>query len=102
MYAIVDIAGQQFRVEQNKVLKVPYLRNKIGDTIEFDHVLLLADDKKVKIGQPRVKGAKVSAKVLQHDRDDKVLVLKKKRRKGYKKVRGHRQNFTKIQIDKIS
>lgn len=101
MYAIVDIAGQQFRVEQDKVLKVPYLHNKIGDTIEFDTVLLLADDKKVKIGQPKVKGVKISAKVLEHSRDDKILILKKKRRKGFKKLQGHRQKFTKIQIDKI-
>lgn len=102
MYAIVDIAGKQIRVEKNEVIKVPYLHQEIGGAIEFDHVLLLDDGKKVKIGQPDIKGAKISAKVLEHGRDKKVIVFKKKRRKGYKVKNGHRQDFTKIQIDKIA
>lgn len=102
MFAIVEISGKQFRVEQGSIIRVPYLQSKAGDTIELDKVLLLNDEKKVKIGQPLVKGAKVSAKVVDHGRDRKVLVFKKKRRKGYKVKNGHRQDFTKIQIEKIA
>ncbi len=101
MYAIIDISGQQFRAEKDQILKVPFLHKEVGDRIEFDRVLLVADDKKVKIGQPLIKGAKVSAKILEHGRDKKVIVFKKKRRKGYKVKNAHRQHFTKIQIDNI-
>ena len=102
MYAIVNIAGKQIRVEKDQVVKVPYLQQEVGKAVEFDEILLLDDGKKVKIGQPKVKGAKVTAKVVEHGRDKKVLVFKKKRRKDYKVTRGHRQNFTKIQIEKIA
>jgi len=102
MYAIIDISGQQFRAEKDQILKVPFLDKEVGDQIEFDRVLLVADDKKVKIGQPVIKGAKVSAKILEHGRDKKVIVFKKKRRKGYKVKNTHRQHFTKIQIDNIA
>ena len=98
MYAIVEIAGKQFRLE----MKVPYLHQPVGEAVEFDRVLLLDTGEEVKIGHPMVEGAKVSAKVLEHGREKKVVVFKKKRRKGYKVKRGHRQNFTKIQIEDIA
>jgi large subunit ribosomal protein L21 len=102
MYAIVDIAGQQFRVEKDKVIKVPYLNKEVGESVEFDKVLLVGSEKNVKIGQPVVEKSKVSAKILAHGRDDKVIIWKKKKRKGYQLKKGHRQNFTRIQIEKIA
>ncbi len=102
MYAIVEIAGKQFRVEKDKIIKVPYLQGEVGDTVEFDHVLILDDGKDVKIGRPVLDDAKISAKVVEHGRDKKVLVFKKKRRKGFKKMHGHRQFFTKVQIENIA
>ena len=101
MYAIVNIAGQQFKVSENKPVYVHRLEAKEGDSVEFNEVLLADDNGSVKIGSA-LKGAVVKAKVLSHLRGDKVLVFKKKRRKGYQKMNGHRQNFTKIQIESIS
>ena len=101
MYAIVEIAGQQFKVEAETKLFVHRLEAAEGDIIDFDKVLLMDNDGKVTIGTPVIKGAKVSARVLEHLKGDKVLVFKKKRRKGYKKLNGHRQHFTKIQIENI-
>lgn len=101
MYAIVDIAGQQFKVEKDSKIFVHRLEGEEGATVEFENVLLLDNDGKVKVGTPTVKGAKVSAKILSHDKGDKVLVFKKKRRKGYQKMNGHRQSFTRIQIEEI-
>ncbi len=102
MYAIVEIAGKQFRVEQDAQLKVPLLHHDVGDKVEFDKVLFVSDDNGVKIGKPVVEGAKVSAEVLEHGREKKIIVFKKKRRKGYRKKRGHRQQFTRIKIENIS
>ncbi len=101
MYAIVDIAGQQFKVEQDKKIYVHRLDANEGDALDFEKVLLVDNDGKISIGTPTVKGAKVTAKVLEHVKGDKVLVFKKKRRKGYKKLNGHRQQFTQIQIEAI-
>jgi large subunit ribosomal protein L21 len=101
MYAIVEIAGQQFKVEKDRKIYVHRLDAKEGDAVDFDKVLLVDNEGKVKVGTPVVKGAKVSAKVLEHVKGDKVLVFKKKRRKGYKKLNGHRQQFTQIQIESI-
>jgi large subunit ribosomal protein L21 len=101
MYAIVEIAGQQFKVENEKKLYVHLLEAAEGDSVDFDKVLLVDNDGKVAVGTPTVKGAKVTAKVLEHVKGDKVLVFKKKRRKGYKKLNGHRQQFTQIQIENI-
>lgn len=101
MYAIVKIAGQQFKVEKDSKLFVHRLDAEEGATVEFDEVLLLDMDGKVKVGKPTVKAAKISAKVLAHQKGDKVLVFKKKRRKGYEKLNGHRQQFTQIQIEEI-
>jgi large subunit ribosomal protein L21 len=102
MYAIVDIGGQQFRAEKGIILKVPFIQKAVGEKVDFDRILLFDDEKKIKVGQPLVKGTKVSAKILAHGRDKKVIIFKKKRRKGYKVKKGHRQNFTKIQIDTIA
>ena len=101
MYAIVEIAGQQFKVEKDNKIFVHRLEGEEGSTVEFDKVLLLDNDGKVKVGKPTVKAAKISAKILAHQKGDKVLVFKKKRRKGYKKLNGHRQQFTQIQIEDI-
>ncbi|MBT3385051.1 MAG: 50S ribosomal protein L21 [Prolixibacteraceae bacterium] len=101
MYAIVEIAGQQFKVEKDKKLFVQLLEAKEGDTVDFEKVLLVDNDGKVAVGTPTVKGAKVTAKVLEHVKGDKVMVFKKKRRKGYKTLNGHRQQFTQIQVETI-
>jgi large subunit ribosomal protein L21 len=101
MYAIVEIAGQQFRVEKDKKLFVHQLDAKEGDSVDFEKVLLVDNDGKVAVGTPTVKGAKITAKVLEHVKGDKVIVFKKKRRKGYQKMNGHRQQFTQIQVETI-
>ncbi|MCX7744449.1 MAG: 50S ribosomal protein L21 [Flavobacteriales bacterium] len=102
MYAIVDIAGQQFKVEKNQELFVHRLDGKEGGKVEFDRVLLIDNGGKVTVGTPNIDGAKVDAKIISHVKGDKVLVFKKKRRKGYQKLNGHRQYLTKIQIENIS
>jgi large subunit ribosomal protein L21 len=102
MYAIVDIAGQQFKVEKDQKLFVHRLEVEEGKKVSFDKVLLLDTGIKVTVGDPVVKGASVDAKVISHMKGDKVLVFKKKRRKGYKKLNGHRQYLTQIQIEGIS
>jgi large subunit ribosomal protein L21 len=102
MYAIVDIAGQQFKVEKNQKLFVHRLEAEEGKKVSFDKVLLIDTGSKISIGDPVVKGASVNATVLSHVKGDKVLVFKKKRRKGYQKLNGHRQYMTQIQIEAIS
>lgn len=102
MYAIVDIAGKQFKVTQDQFVYAPKMQGEEGASVEFDRVLLLDNDGKVEVGAPLVKGAKVSGKILGHVKGDTVVVFKKKRRKGYKVRNGHRQQFTKIQIENIS
>ncbi len=101
MYAIVDIAGKQFKVEKDQKIYVNRLADEEGKDIEFENVLLLADGKKIDVGAPVVNGAKVKAKILAHVKADKVIVFKKKRRKGYQKLNGHRQPMTQIQIADI-
>ena len=101
MYAIVDIAGQQFKVEKGKKLFVHRLSADEGASIEFNKILLTDNEGKVSVGSPYVKDAKISAKVIKHLKGDKVLVFKKKNRNGYQKLNGHRQYFTQIEIDKI-
>jgi len=102
MYAIVDIAGQQFKVEKDQKLFVHRLEVEEGKKLSFQKVLLIDTGKKVTVGDPVVKGASVDAKVISHMKGDKVLVFKKKRRKGYQKLNGHRQYMTEIQIEGIS
>lgn len=101
MYAIVDIAGKQFKVSKDQQIFAPKLSGESGDKIEFDKVLLVDDEGKVKVGNPTIKGAKVSGKILEHLKGDKVIVFKKKRRKGYRVKNGHRQQFTKLVIEDI-
>ncbi|GET30747.1 50S ribosomal protein L21 [Prolixibacter sp. SD074] len=101
MYAIVEIAGQQFKVEKDQKLFVHRLQNEEGADVEFDKVLLVDNEGEVKVGTPAVEGAKVTAKVLAHVKGDKVIVFKKKRRKGYRVKNGHRQSFTQIQIAEV-
>jgi large subunit ribosomal protein L21 len=101
MYAIVEIAGQQFKVEQGNKVYVHRLDANEGAKVEFDKVLLVDNGGKVQVGTPSVDGAKVAATVLSHVKGDKVIVFKKKRRKGYQKSNGHRQQFTQILVDGI-
>ena len=101
MYAIVEIAGQQFKVQKDQKVYVHRLEEKEGSKIEFDNVLLIEDKGTVTIGAPAVEGAKITAKVENHVKGDKVIVFKKKRRKGYKKKNGHRQSFTELSITGI-
>ena len=101
MYAIVDIAGQQFKVEKDQKLYVHRLEVEEGKKVSFHKVLLIDTGSKVSVGDPVVKGATVEAKVISHMKADKVLVFKKKRRKGYQKLNGHRQYMTQIQIEGI-
>ena len=102
MYAIVEIAGQQFKVSKDQKVYVHRLASEEGSKVSFEKVLLLDDNGNVTLGAPAVEGASVEAKVLQHLKGDKVIVFKKKRRKGYKKKNGHRQSLTQIVIEGIS
>lgn len=102
MYAIVEIAGQQFKVSKDLKVYVHRLTNEEGSKISFDKVLLLDDNGSITLGAPAIEGASVEAKVLQHLKGDKVIVFKKKRRKGYKKRNGHRQYLTQIVIEGIT
>ena len=102
MYAIVEIAGQQFKVEKDQKIFVHRLKAEEGSEVKFDRVMLVDDNGSVKVGTPTVDGAEVSATVLSHLKGDKVLVFKKKRRKGYQTLNGHRQYLTSIQINGIA
>jgi large subunit ribosomal protein L21 len=102
MYAIVDIAGQQFKVEKDKEIFVHRLEGNEGDNVNFEKVMLIEDGDAINVGKPFVEGATVSAKIVSHLKGDKVTVFKKKRRKGYQKQNGHRQYLSKIHIDGIS
>lgn len=101
MYAIVNIAGQQFKVERGNKIYVHRLQANEGADVEFNQVLLMDNNGKVSVGNPTVEGAKVAATVVQHLRGDKVLVFKKKRRKTYQKLNGHRQDFTQLLIQGV-
>ena len=102
MYAIVDIAGKQFKVAKDQYVYAPRLEGEAGASLNFDKVLLIDIEGSVEVGAPTVKGASVSGKILEHVKGDKVIVFKKKRRKGYAVRNGHRQQFTKILIEGIS
>jgi len=102
MYAIVEIAGKQYRVTKDMKLKVPLLAAEAGKKVDFDRVLLVEDDKgAVAIGDPTVKNTSVNATVIEHGRAKKIIVFKKKRRKGYQRKRGHRQDYTVVEINAI-
>jgi large subunit ribosomal protein L21 len=102
MFAIVDLAGKQYRVEEGKKVYVHRLAGDEGSTVTFDKVLMIDMNGKVNIGQPTIEGASVQATILAHLKGDKVLVFKKKRRKGYQKLNGHRQYLSQIKIDTIA
>ena len=102
MYAIVDIAGQQFKVEAGKQIFVNRQAAEVGSALSFDKVLLLDNEGDVKVGAPYVAGAVVNATVVEHCKADKVIIFKKERRKGYQKKNGHRQYLTKLQIEGIA
>ena len=101
MYAVVNIAGQQVKVDKGQRLRVPRLQVAEGSTQEFTDVLLVADDGETKVGSPIVEGASVSATVVGHGRGDKIVVFKKKKRKKYRRRTGHRQDYTEIQVEDI-
>jgi large subunit ribosomal protein L21 len=101
MYAIVDILGEQVKVEKDEEIITNLVDAEIGDKVEFENVLLVRSDAGTTIGAPFVDGAKVTATVLEHGKGDKVLVFKKKRRKGYKVFNGHRQPQTMLKIEEI-
>ncbi len=103
MYAIVEISGKQFKVEEKSFIVTPKLAKVKGEKVQFDKVLLLKDkDGNTKVGTPVVKGVAVTGTIDEHYRDKKIIVFKKKRRKGYKKMQGHRQDLCKVYIDTIS
>jgi len=102
MFAIINIAGKQFRVEEGDQIKVPHLSTDVGKSLAFDKVLLLNDGKKVQLGSPLLSNASISATVVEHGRGKKIRIFKKKRRKGYRRNNGHRQNYSLIKIDSIS
>lgn len=101
MYAIVEIAGQQFKAEKGRKLYVHRLQGEENSSLSFDKILLIENDGQVKVGAPVIKDAKVNVTILKHLKDDKIIVFKKKRRKGYKVKNGHRQYLTQIVIDEI-
>ena len=101
MYVLVDIQGQQFKVSQGQKLFVHRINAELGSELEFEKVMLVDDGEKVTVGAPLVDGAKVVVEVLSHVKGDKVLVFKKKRRKGYQKLNGHRQQFSEIEVKEI-
>jgi large subunit ribosomal protein L21 len=102
MYAIVEIAGQQFKVEKDQKIFVQRLEGQEGAQVTFDKVLLIENGDDIKVGMPTVDGSTITAKILSHVKGDKVLVFKKTRRKSYQKLNGHRQFFTQVQIEDIA
>jgi len=101
MYAVIREGGKQFKVQEGDIIKVPKRSEEEGKKITIKDVLLISDDESTKIGNPIVKSAKVEAKVLKHGKDKKIIVFKYKRKKGYRRKLGHRQQFTRIEINKI-
>ena len=101
MYAIVDIAGQQYKVSKSDKIVTAKLQGEKGSQVEFEKVLLLSKGKETRVGTPFVEGVKIQATIVDHGKAEKVIVFKKKRRKGYKAKRGHRQQQTFLVIDKI-
>jgi large subunit ribosomal protein L21 len=101
MYAIVDIAGKQFKVAKDQYIYAPKMEGEAGTAVSFDKVLLTDNGGSIEVGAPTVAGVKVSGKILEHVKGDKVIVFKKKRRKGYAKRNGHREQYTKVQIESI-
>jgi len=101
MYAVFRTGGKQFRAEPGKKIRIPTMAVEPGASVTFDDVLLASDGKDVQVGAPLIDGAKVMAEVVRHGRDRKIIVFKRKRRKGYRRKQGHRQGFTEIRVDEI-
>ena len=101
MYALVEIKGKQYKAEKGVVLRVDRLGATEGESVDFDTVLMVKDDSKIEVGTPYVKGAKVTATVEEHMKDKKVIVFKFKRRKNYRRKRGHRQQYTLVRVEDI-
>lgn len=102
MYAVFQTGGKQFRAEPGARIRVPSLALEPGDSVKFEEVLLAGDGDDVQVGTPTVKGASVTAEVIRHGRGTKLIVFKRKRRKGYRKKQGHRQDFTEIKVEKVA
>ncbi len=101
MFAIINISGKQFKTNKGANIKVPKQKDKVGAKVKFENVLLISDGEKTHIGKPIIKGASVTATILNHSRHKKVLIYKKKRRKGYQRKNGHRQWYTELEINNI-
>ncbi len=102
MYAIIRTGGKQYQVAEGDRLRVEKLNGEVGDSVELDDVLMVADGEAIKVGQPVVEGAKITAKIIEQGKGKKIIVFKKKRRKGYKMKQGHRQLYTALEIQGIS
>ena len=102
MYAVVKTGGKQYRVQEGDILKVEKLSGEVGSKVDLGEVLAVGDGDKVKLGTPTVEKARVLCKIVEQDRDKKIIVFKKKRRQGYKKKQGHRQAYTALLVDKIT
>ena len=101
MYAVIETGGKQYRVEPGDTVVVEKLPGAAGDAVEFEQVLLLSDDQNVAVGRPLVEGAKVTGRIVEQGRDDKIIVYKFKRRKNYRRKNGHRQSYTTVRIDEV-
>jgi large subunit ribosomal protein L21 len=101
MFAVFQSGGKQFRAEPGSQIRIPTIQAEPGDSVTFDRVLLASTDDEVKVGDPVVEGASIKAEVVRHGRDRKVIVFKRKRRKGYRKKQGHRQGFTEIRVEEV-
>lgn len=101
MYAIVEVGSQQFKVAKDDVIMTPKIAGEVGATVDLDRVMLITDDNGVKVGNPIIEGAQVKASIVKFERGKKVIVFKKKRRKGYKVKNGHRQDYTRLKIEDI-
>lgn len=101
MYAVVEVGDRQFKVAKNDVILTPKVTGEVGNTIEFDRVVLISDESGMKVGHPTIEGAQVRASIVNFGRAKKVIVFKKKRRKGYRVKKGHRQDFTRLKIEDI-
>ncbi len=102
MYAVIKTGGKQYKVAENDVLKIEKIEGEVGKNVKFEHVLALGTEKNVTIGEPEVKGATVSAEVLEQKKDDKIIIFKKKRRQNYRRKNGHRQQITVVRILDVS
>lgn len=101
MYALINLYGKQIKIEEGKDIKIPFQSTKVGSKIKIENVLFFDDGKKKQVGNPFIKSLSFEAKIVAHGEENKILVYKKKRRKGYEKKRGHKQKFTMIKVDKI-